>query len=95
MCQEWITSLGVGTIDSLNITNYQLCSWLLPKDLTVKPHCGALGYSQTVWSPVKLRSEPRSGDNSPAWHSRCSLMFPGTLAPVEVSTSTARQEKRG
>ena len=34
--------------------------------ITKKPSfCGTLGYTQTVWSPVKLRSEPWSGDNSP------------------------------
>jgi hypothetical protein len=49
--------------------------------------CGAMGYIQTVWSPVELRSEPRDpgGDNSPTWDERSSLMFPGTLAPVEVT----------
>jgi hypothetical protein len=25
---------------------------------------GELGYAQTGWSPVELRSEPRKGDNS-------------------------------
>jgi hypothetical protein len=27
--------------------------------------CGSLGYEQTCWSPVDLRSEPQKGDNSP------------------------------
>ena len=46
--------------------------------------CGALGYAQTGWSPVELRSEPQSGDNSPKWYGRRSLMSPGLKAPVEV-----------
>ena len=54
--------------------------------------CGAMGYAQTVWSPVELRCgtlvKP-SGDNSPTWDGRRSLMSPGTLAPVEVTTPTA------
>ena len=54
--------------------------------------CGALGYAQTVWSPVELRGgipvKP-SGDNSPTWDRRHFLMSPGTLAPVEVTTPTA------
>ena len=51
--------------------------------------CGALGYTQTVWSPVKLRSEPWSGDNSPTWHGRRSLTSPGLKAPVKVTAPTA------
>lgn len=55
----------------------------------VLEHCGAMGYAQTGWSPVELRSEPQSGDNSPTWHCRHSLVSPGTLAPVEISAPTA------
>jgi hypothetical protein len=36
-----------------------------------------------VWNPRT------SGDNSPTWDSRHSLMSPGTLAPVEVTTPTS------
>jgi hypothetical protein len=60
------------------------------------PYFGALDYAQTVWSPVELKGgtsmEP-SGDNSPTWERRCSLMSPGLLAPFEVTTPTAPQEK--
>lgn len=42
--------------------------------------CGAMGYAQTVWSPVELRCgtlvKP-SGDSSPTWDGRRSLMSPG------------------
>jgi hypothetical protein len=54
--------------------------------------CGALGYTQTGWSPVQLRSEPW---RNPAviihlhgTHGRRSLMSSGTLAPVEVTAPT-------
>ena len=50
--------------------------------------CGAIGYTQTIWSPVELRSEPQSGDNSPTWHGRHSLMSPGFKALVEFTTPT-------
>jgi hypothetical protein len=30
-----------------------------------------------------------SGDNSPTWDGRSSLMSPGTLAPVEVTVTSA------
>ena len=44
----------------------------------------------TVWSPVELRcgTPGPGGDNSPTWDGS-SLMSPGTLAPVEVTTPTA------
>ena len=47
-----------------------------------------MGYSQTGWSPVELRCGTLGpgGNNSPTWDS---LMSPGTLAPVEVTTPTA------
>jgi hypothetical protein len=50
------------------------------------PNCGALGYAQTAWFPVKLRcgTPGPGGDNSPTWDGS-SLMSPGTLAPVEVT----------
>jgi hypothetical protein len=51
--------------------------------------CWALGYAQTGWSPVELRSESRNGDNSPTWHSSSSLMSPGFKAPVEVTTPSS------
>jgi hypothetical protein len=52
--------------------------------------CVALGYTQTVWSPVKLRcgTPGPGGDNSLIWEGRCSLMSPGTLVPVEVTAPT-------
>jgi hypothetical protein len=56
------------------------------------PYCWALPYVQTVWSPIELRSEPQSGDNSPTWHGRRSLMSPGLKAPVEVTTPTPPTE---
>ena len=50
-----------------------------------------MGYAQTVWSPVELRcgTPVPGGNNSPIWDCGCSLMSPGTLAPVEVMTPTA------
>ena len=53
-------------------------------------NCGAMGYAQTVWSPVELRcGTPGPGrDNSPTWGGRRSLMSPGPLTPVEVTAPT-------
>jgi hypothetical protein len=51
--------------------------------------CGELGYTKTVWSPVELRSEPQSGDNSPTWQGRRSLMSLGLKAPVKVTAPSA------
>ena len=49
-----------------------------------------MGYSQTGWSPVELRCGTLgpSGDNSPTWDGRRSLMSPGLLAPIEVTAPT-------
>jgi hypothetical protein len=39
--------------------------------------CGAFGYTQTIWFPVELRSEPQNGDNSPmrSWNSGSCLSY--------------------
>jgi hypothetical protein len=50
-----------------------------------------MSYVQTGWSPVELRLSTLvkpSGDNSPTWDRSCSLMSPGLLVPVEVTTPT-------
>ena len=57
------------------------------------PHCEAMGYAQTVWSPVELRSDPPPSPRIrwvviPTYMGH-SLMSPGPLAPVEVTAPTA------
>ena len=57
-------------------------------------NCGALGYTQTVWSPVELRWNSRpGGDYSPTWDGRSSLMSPGLKASVKVTAPTAPTEE--
>jgi hypothetical protein len=66
-----------------------------PADRMETGNCGALGYIQTVWSPVELRSEPRSGYNSLTWHSRHSLMLLVLWFRSKLLPSQPPQEKHG
>jgi hypothetical protein len=51
--------------------------------------CGAMGYTQTGWSPVELNpGKTWWWKFSPTWGGRHSLMSPGLLGPVEVTTPT-------
>jgi hypothetical protein len=57
--------------------------------------CGALGYAQTGWFPVKLRCVilGQGGGNSPTLDGKHSLISPGILAPLKVTaTSTPTGE---
>jgi hypothetical protein len=62
---------------------YETLSTALEEYELVTQDCGAMGYAQTGWSPVELKSEPR-------WNPVVIIfMSPGPLAPVEVTAPTA------
>jgi hypothetical protein len=55
-----------------------------------------LEFNENVETPCGAYGAPGpSGDNSPTWDRRSSLMSPGTLAPVEIMAPSASQEKHG
>lgn len=60
--------------------------------IIIYKYCGAMGYTQTPWSPVELRSWTPVGPGGwsfpPTWDWRRSIMSPGSLAPFEVTTPT-------
>ena len=83
------------SVPQLNLSSLELSVFVVVVKYPDRS-CGAIGYTQTVWSPVELRCGTPvgpDGDNSPTWDGRCSLMSPKTLPQVEVTAPTAPHKR--